>query len=483
MRSIFSLISAQFSIVLFRAILILGLFTIISSCATYYQKNSKFNAYYVKGDFKNAAEILSKIKKAATRKDRLIYFMNQGMVASMQGNYAESNYFFEEAYKLADSYHTNYVNEGAALLLNADMVEYKGEDFEVLYINYYKAINYLKMGQKQEALVECRRLNNRLNVINDKHSGKNAFKRDAFAHLLMGLIYDSNDEYNNAFIAYRNALEIYDTDYIRLLNVSAPEQLKKDLLRTAYLSGMSDEVSFYEKKFNINFDKSQLTKGSELLFFWQGGMCPVKAEWSINFTIIPGNSGFVTFANDELGISIPFAMSQDEYRQNGLSDLQFIRVAFPKYVERPPIFTQGSIAVNDRSYNLQKTEDINAIAFKSLNDRLLLDMSKTLLRVALKKAGEYALRKQNENAGMVLGLFNALTEKADTRQWSVLPHSIYYSRVPIKEGNQKVTFNYSNPQTGSKQTSTIEVVGRKNEITFHTFSTLDVVPQYGYPTY
>ena len=468
---LFSLIIKFFDV---KFLLLSVIFLISSSCATYYQKNIKFNNFYVNGNFKSAEGILDKNKKAANRNAKLIYYMNRGMVEAMQSKYIESNNSFEEAYKLADNYHTNYLNESAALLLNSDVVEYKGEDFEVLYINYYKALNYLKLGQKQDALVECRRLNNRLNVINDKHQGKNTFQRDAYIHLIMGLVYESNEEYNNAFIAYRNAVEIYDQDYTKHFNVSAPLQLKKDLLRTAYLSGMGDQVTFYEKQFNLNFDKSQLKQGPEIVFLWQSGMCPVKDEWSINFTIIPGNNGFVTFTNAELGISIPFAMSQEEYRQNRLSDLQFIRVAFPKFVERVPIFTQANISLNGNEYSLQMAEDINAIAFKSLKDRMLLQMGKTLLRVALKKAGEYALRKENENAGMVLGLFNALTEKADTRQWSILPHSIYYSRIPLQEGNQKILFSYKNNLTNTQQKFDIEVIGKKNEMTFHTFSTLDV---------
>lgn len=448
-------------------------FLSLTSCATYYQKNIKFNAAYSSGDFKKANQILDSRKKAATRKDRLIYFMNKGMVASMQGLYTESNNSFEEAYKLADSYHTNYVNEGAALLLNSDMVEYRGEDYEVLYINYYKALNYIKMGQKSEALVECRRLNNRLNVINDKYSRKNTFKRNAFVHLLMGLIYESNEEYNNAFIAYRNALEIYEEDYAKFFNVVAPEQLKIDLIRTAYLTGLGDQVSFYENKFNIKLNKNAINKGAELVLLWENGFCPVKEEWSINFTLIPGGDGILTFANSDLGISIPFPMSQEDYQKQGLSDLTFIRVAFPKLTERPVMYNQAEVSINGQTYPLQEAENLNAIAFKTLQDRMLLEMGKSLLRLTLKKSAEYALRKQNQNAGMLLGVFNALTEKADTRQWSVLPHSIYYARMPIQEGLQKINLNCKIQRNQNNRTFAIEVVGKSNSTTFHTFSTLE----------
>ncbi len=36
------------------------------------------------------------------------------------------------------------------------------------------------------------------------------YQHDAFANNLIGLIYDASGDYNNAFIAYRNAYDIYE---------------------------------------------------------------------------------------------------------------------------------------------------------------------------------------------------------------------------------------------------------------------------------
>ncbi|MFR7822877.1 MAG: hypothetical protein ACLU30_06470 [Odoribacter splanchnicus] len=50
-------------------------------------------------------------------------------------------------------------------------------------------------------------------------------------------------------------------------------------------------------------------------------------------------------------------------------------VVFPKYVERPRPFTQGVISYDGKNYTLQMTEDINQIAFKTLHDRMLRELS------------------------------------------------------------------------------------------------------------
>jgi hypothetical protein len=454
---------------------ILSIVWLFQSCATYYQKNLKFNNYFVQGNLKEADELLSKDKKATKRKDHLIYYMNRGTLASMLGNYEQSNTFFEEAYRIADSYHTNMLNEGAAFLLNPNITEYKGEDFELLFIHYYKALNYLKMGDRQEALVECKRMNIRLNIVNDKYKSDNRYRRDAFIHVLMGIIYEANEDFNNAYIAYRNAVEIYQQDYSKLFGMQVPRQLINDLLRTAYILGFNEDLALYEREFKTRYEHKK-ARGSEVVFFWHNGLGPVKSEWSINFSIVRGAGGYVTFVNDELGLSIPFPMPDKEYNESGLNRLEFIRIAFPKYVERPLVYNSGTVQAGGTKYTLETAEDINAIGIRSLKDRMLLELGKGLLRMALKKAAEYAVRNENKDVGALVGVFNALTEQADTRQWQTLPHSIYYCRVPMEPGKQQITFTPHAAQGSEEKSFTFDFNLNKGETYFQTFSSLEVMP-------
>ena len=117
-------------------------------------------------------------------------------------------------------------------------------------------------------LVEVRKINIRLQQLNDKYPDhKNRYQRDAFAQLLMGLIYDAAGDWNNAFIAYRNAYDTYQSDYIRNFGLSSPEQLKKDLLRTAYLCGFQTELSQYETEFGMRYVPENASSFGQLVFF------------------------------------------------------------------------------------------------------------------------------------------------------------------------------------------------------------------------
>ncbi len=451
----------------------LFLIILFTSCATYYKRNAEFNQYFQQGNLDRAAVALDKDKKAEERKTRLLYFLNRGVVAFMQGKHAESNQFFEKAYEYTEDNQSNVVDQFASFLTNPSVTDYKAEDHEALYINYYKALNYFYLGDYNAALVECKRMNIRLAAQADKYKNEKRFQNDAFIHVLMGIIYDAQKDYNNAFIAYRNAYTYYKDDYARLFNMSVPEQLKLDLMRTAHLMGFYEDQTFYEKEFGMKYTPDKLENSGDLVFLWHNGLSPVKAEWSINFVVNKGSGGQVVFANEEMGLNFPFYMSSQDYQSKGLGDLGVLRIAFPKYEERPLVYQQGSLSANGKSKQLNLVEDVSEVAQKGLQDRMKLEVGKSLLRLATKKAAEKMARSQNEGIGALVGVVNAFTEKADTRNWQTLPHSIYYTRMKLPEGQNEVTLQTKGRRNNSF-TFTIPIV--RNQLTIKSFSTTDFIP-------
>jgi hypothetical protein len=440
-----------------------------ASCATYYQKHYDFNSEFEKGDLPKALEVLQQKESLANSKSKFLYFVNNGILLSLLGKYEASNDYFEKAFLFGEDYRINYFNEAAGYLTNPNMSVYRGEDHEHLMLLYFKAINYLKMQKPEEALVECRRLNIRLNQLSDKYSSDKKYRRDAFVDNLMGIIYQSTGDYNNAFIAYRNALEIYEEDYHDLFSMQVPDQLKKDLLNTAWWTGFTDEFEAYRTQFNMP-DYTPVKPDAELVFFWHNGLSPVKSEWSVNFVVDHSSENVVVFTNEALGISFPFHVD-DKKERSDLGRLEFFRVAFPKYSERAEYYREATLRTDSLSIPLELSEDISKIAFHSLRERMVLEFSKGLLRAALKKATEMSLRKEDEGLAALIGVVNALTEKADTRNWQTLPHSIYYARVPLKEGRNEVTFTLAAGADATDYHFSYEA--RKGQTLFHTFSSLE----------
>lgn len=440
---------------------------ILSSCATYHQKNAQFQAMVAAGKFTEANKILDKTTKEAKGKNRVLYYFDKGVTEHMIGNYEVSNQWFQKADRYMEDFNRDLGTEALALVTNPSVRPYKPEDFEGVMIHFYQTLNFLFINNYESALVECRRLNNQLNRLNDKYKNhKNKYSEDAFAHHLMGMIYEASGDANNAFIAYRNAIAAYEKVYKPLFAIDVPQQLKYDIIRAANRTGFKTEASEYEKKFNLT-TPSTLPENGTLVFFWMNGLGPIKQEWSINFVNDGYNNGWLTLADSQTGTTFPlFIGNYSSNEQSALKNLSALRIAFPKYESRQVMYQQANLVINNQRYSLEKGEDINAIAFQSLNDRMLREIGMSLARLATKKAMEKMVRSQNENLGSVLSIVNAITEKADTRNWQTLPGSISYARISLPAGTHTIQLE----AMGAQRTSVpITLTIQKGKTTFYNF--------------
>ena len=145
---------------------------LLSSCMSYYQRNLEFNQAFEAGDLEKARSLMEGDNKAAEKKERFLYFVNLGTVNSLLGNYEESNEWFEKAYIFHEDERKNAGDIAATYLVNKAATLYLGEDHEHLYVLYYKALNFMKMGRLEEAMVEVRRMEILLNQLDDKYSSK-----------------------------------------------------------------------------------------------------------------------------------------------------------------------------------------------------------------------------------------------------------------------------------------------------------------------
>ena len=442
------------------------------SCVSYYEKSRQLQTYVVSGDFLSADKLLDADKKGETGVNRVLYWFNRGVVAFMNKEYEKSNLYFSKADRYIEDYRWSIGSEALALVSNPMVKPYRPEDFEGVMIHYYMALNYIYLKKYEDALVEARRINIQLQRMNTRYKkSKNKYAKDAFAHVLMGLIYEAMGDDNNAFIAYRNALEVYEGEYAKLFGIKTPLQLKRDLLRTALAMGFEKDVKFYEQKFKMKAEPDDPGKGY-LVFFWMNGFGPVKGQWSITFFNAGYHNGWVTFKNAEYGLSFPIYVgdrSKDE--KNAIANLSVVRVAFPKYVERKRVFYGAKLIAGGKEYPLELAENINAIAFQCLNDRMVREIASGIARLVTKKAIEEAVRSKDETIGALIGMLNAATENADTRNWQTLPYSISYARIPFTEGVHQVELNAYGSSLNS--TSKFEFNIHKGETTFYAFHQLN----------
>lgn len=451
---------------------------LLTSCASYNAQVTEYYSNLRQGNYKKAASSLDNNKLLKKDRNHLLYLLERGKVCHLLNQWDSSNRYFNEADQIMEDARTSAKDIALGTLLNPMMQTYKGEDFEKYLVHYYKALNYLQLGETDDALVEARRITLRTNTQEDKVGNKNKYSEDAFSLMLQGLIYEKSNDVNNAFIAYRNAADVYLKNNGSYYGTEMPQQLKKDLIRTAGANGFLDEVSRYEKLLNTSLAKEETNhEGGELILFWENGSVPVKQQQDLFFTLFKDAGGTFMFADAAGLYNVPFDFSSGyNHSDIKLENLRSFRVALPKYEAQPLVYSGASVQVNNQTYSLEPVESVNTLAFSTLKERMLKELSSTLTRLAVKKLAEAAIRPKEEKnddknkteeqkkkekkekaqrEALALGLqiFNFATEKADTRNWQSLPHTIYYTRVPLQKGANTISLLLNGVSSRSVQLS------------------------------
>src|SRR5690606_4792390 len=145
--------------------------------------------------------------------------------------------WFQKADKLSDLQdYISLTRQAGSLLLSQELVQYKGEDFERLFINVMSAINYLMLGDLEAANVETRRLNEKLNYYRIEE--KKPYEQNSFAFYLNAHIWEANRNWDSAYIDFKKAYEL-NPEF---------EYIKEDLVRSAYNARRMDEYAKWSKQ-------------------------------------------------------------------------------------------------------------------------------------------------------------------------------------------------------------------------------------------
>ncbi|MBN2685987.1 MAG: hypothetical protein JXR40_11960 [Pontiellaceae bacterium] len=130
-----------------------------------------------KGNYSEAITRINAARDKAYRsKDRVVFYLDMGMLHHWNGDYKQSNEYLEMAERAIEENFTKSVSRATtSLLLNDNVLEYAGEDYEDIYLNLFKALNYLALNQDDDAFVEIRRIDNKVKLLDDKY-GKMALE-------------------------------------------------------------------------------------------------------------------------------------------------------------------------------------------------------------------------------------------------------------------------------------------------------------------
>ncbi len=447
----------------------------VYGCASYNQQASGFYSSLVQGNYEKASKNLDQNKLLKKNRNRLLYLLEKGKVEHLLQHYERSNQFLEEADQLMESGQQSAKDIVAGTLVNPMMKRYRGEDFEKYMVHYYKALNYLQLQDTEEALVEARRISLRQYAQEAATNGKH-YTQDAFSLILQSLIYEKAGDLNNAFIACRNAANLYLDHNGSYYGTPMPGQLKTDLLRLAWQNGFMEELSWYEEKLGMKWSEQENLARDELVIFWENGRAPVKKEENVFFSLNEQGGNYF-FTDNRNRYKIPFDHSATN---NKIGSGHSFRLAIPYYEPQPLKYHKAQVHSASGITSFEPAQAINDLAIATMNEQRVKEMARMLTRIALKKLAEEAAKpdkdekdskQKNRMEAVSLGLkiFSLASEKADTRNWQSLPHTIHYARIPLMPGKNKITIEISGNQ--GQLTHTLEIENRGG-LQFSNLSTL-----------
>ncbi|WP_461254947.1 COG3014 family protein [Treponema sp. R80B11-R83G3] len=416
----------------FQAIKILLLVSSILSCAMSSGAYKDIDHAIDSDNFSEAVDVIVKRQKSNkviySQKNAIMLFLDKGMLEHYAGNYAASSADLQNAERLIEEAYTKSISEGfLSYIVNDNVKEYPGEDFENIYINVFNALNYYNRNNIEGALVEIRKLSNtngKLDMLSRKYDYKDPktgsslndmvnnetgisglpdaksvnFSNSALARYLGALFYQADGNMDSARIEFNQVYRAYST--------------QKNIYSGDVPKAVADARDLPAGKARLN-----------IISFT--GLSPVKEEQTV-----------IQY--------LPF--------QHPI--LQIATFKLPEMVKRPSQINRIEVEINgSKRFDLELLENMGDVIQETFNAHYSNMLIKTYIRTIIKYvvADVAAMAAENQNdslAGFLVAVAARLamdaSERADTRMSRYLPDRAYIGGINIDPGTYSVIIKYCN---------------------------------------
>ncbi len=404
-----------------RALVLLVFAGLITVCGSQKLMNGQkqMRTSFQSGDYERADHIADSLKENEIykAKDRVLYALEKGTINYFKGDYEQSVESFTSAEEYIDQFFTKSVKTGVgAFISNDTQLNYNGEVYEDVYLNGFKSLGYLKMDDFESALVEARRIAQKLSEAEQKYgeyasamaesdttekdikweAGTSSIHNSPLSHYLAGALYAKAGEEDGARIEM--------------------EKLEKAINNH---QAMPDS----KLKFDSTFTKVQHPDQYNTMLMAFCGNAPDKVDNSINTDINRDGKG--------------------------------VKIAIPKLEMRPSNVGTIEAVINDTvATELKLIEEMDKVARETFEIKKPIIVARATIRGVLKSVAQEGVTGAIEDefgsiagdvAGFLGGKAREASEQADLRGWQTMPGKIYTNVVKLPAGEHDVTFNYYSP--------------------------------------
>lgn len=243
---------------------------LVTGCAgDYVARTAGYRHAYESYQYPPAIQGFDGEVKSGPQIDRLLAMMDEGMVLHAAGKFEESIKVLAETDKLSERLDFVSVSEEAKVLISSERERaYRGEDFEKLMISTLQALNYGQLGKDEDALVEVRRVNERMQrMINEE---KKPYEQLAVARYLTAVLWEDQGHADDAFIDYYAANKL----------AGDLGSLAEPLVRLAKETGRDDAFRELRRQYPWVQPQPLARDEGQILVVLEAGKAPVKTNGS-----------------------------------------------------------------------------------------------------------------------------------------------------------------------------------------------------------
>ncbi len=351
-------------------------------------------------------------KEIYKSKEGVLLNLERGSANHFAGKFDSSNVFFTDAEGQIEELFTKSISRGiTSLVVNDNTLAYDGEDYEDIYLNIFKSLNYIHLNDLDAALVESRRISHKLGQINIKYkglvealsradttgrgdwkSGNTNVQNSALGHYLSAVLYAKTNNPDDARIAYENLLKAF-RDQPNVYQFEEPDRIQ--------LQRITEPQTY------------------NVLVTGFAGRAPYKKQHDVRIFL----SDPVTY----LKFSVPSLH------------------LFPSQVQYVKIQIADSLSIP-----VPLIEEMDAVAKDVYQVKEPIIYARAFVRSFLKAAGTRTVSKKAEKESGFLGnLTNVLgivgqeiSEKADLRGWQTMPGKAHVAVLELPPGTHAISVNY-----------------------------------------
>ena len=424
---------------------ILPLLLFMTSCASMRTMNEQYKEMddlLIKRDFVQASAIIEEAKtdELYQEKDKVLYYLDIGMLNYYNEEYSDSIENLTSAeYGIEDLYTKSVGKAIASGLLNDNALDYFGEDYEDIYLNIFKALSFLHLNNFEEAMVELRRVNIKLNLLEDKYKKvieeynnsdeaeselvalESRFHNDVLARYLSLLLYREDNDFDGARIdaekiddAFEQQTHLYKFEKPQIPEL---EYADRTLMNFIAFTGRSPA-----KLANTMF----IDSGPNIVFLTFTGENEEYVDNLVGFhtIIMPGvQAGF------HFKFELPFLSRRG-------STISSISVLIDGVESGQLSLTENMELIAEDTFKLKQPMIVGKTVTRTVTKGIIKELSKDAVDEAA-GGGIGGLL-----AGLAMDIAVDATENADTRLSQFFPAFAYTGEIEVTPGEHQVELVY-----------------------------------------